>query len=265
MRPRSVLLAILLVICCWEVLLAQKAFKRYPGEDYIPLPSDWNVPREWVTARMMWHAPSGQLAFGFGGWGTDYPGGDQNLLIGVRRLTSIDVRSVEQAVEFDGSDDPYNWPFMYAVEAGRWTVFEDEAKQLREYLDRGGFLMVDDFHGGYEWATFEEGIREVFPTEEIEDLPSDDPIFHMMGDVDLNVQIPGIAALMRGRTYERDDDRLPHWRGIRNKKGRVVVAICYNMDLGDAWEHSDDPGYPEEYATTAHKVLVNYAMYDLTH
>lgn len=270
MRPRSVLLAILLAICCWgallaETVLSEKPFKRWPGEDDIPLPPDWNVPHEWVTARMMWHAPSGQLAFGFGGWGTDYPGGDQNLLIGVRRLTSIDVRSVEQAVEFDGSDDPYNWPFMYAVEVGRWTILDDEGQQLREYLDRGGFLMVDDFHGGYEWEGFEEGIRKVFPDEEIEDLPPDDPIFHMMGNVDLTVQVPGIAALMRGRTYERNDDPLPHWRGIRDKKGRIVVAICYNMDLGDAWEHSDDPGYPEEFATTAHRVLQNYAMYDLTH
>jgi hypothetical protein len=87
----------------------------------------------------------------------------------------------------------------------------------------------------------------------------------MMGDVDLKVQVPGEAALSMGRTYEQPDDPFPRWRGIRDKKGRIIVAICHNMDLGDAWEHSNDPWYPAEYATTAHKVLVNYATYDLTH
>ncbi len=109
------------------------------------------------TARMMWHDYGGRLATGFGGWGTDYPGGDRNLIEGVRRLTSIDVRSVEQAVEIDGSDDLYNWPFLYAVEVGRWSLDEKEGKQLREFLDRGGFLMVDDFHGRQEWAGFGRG------------------------------------------------------------------------------------------------------------
>lgn len=265
MRPRSVFCAILLVLCAWGALLAQKPFKEYPGEEYVPLPADWNVQHEWVTARMMWRTFGGRMAFGFTGWGTDYPGGDRNLIEGVRRLTRIDVRSVEQAVEFDGSDDPYNWPFMYAVEVGRWEIDEDEGKQLREYLDRGGFLMVDDFHGREEWADFEAGIHVAFPDRDIEDLPQDDPIFHMLSDVDLNVQIAGEAALMYGRTWERADDTRPRWRGIRDSKGRIVVAICHNMDLGDAWEHSNHPWYPEEMASTAHRILVNYATYDLTH
>ncbi len=266
MRLRSVFSAFLLLLLgSWGLLLAQKEFREYPGEERVPLPPDWRVTHEWVTARMMWHTFGGRGAFGFTGWGTDYPGGDRNLIEGVRRLTLIDVRSVEQPVEFDGSDDPYNWPFMYAVEVGRWAMDEEEAKQLREYFDRGGFLMVDDFHGLQEWAQFEEGIREVFPDRDWDDLPADDPIFHMLSDVDLNVQIAGEAALQYGRTWERSDDIRPRWRGIRDAKGRIVVAICHNMDLGDAWEHSNDAWYPEEMASAAHRVLVNYATYDLTH
>ncbi len=265
MRPRAVLCTLLLTFCAWGVLLAQKPFREYQGEDSVPLPKDWNVPHEWVSARMMWHTYGGRLASGFGGWGTDYPGGDRNLIEGVRRLTLIDVRSVEQAVEIDGTDDVYNWPFLYAVEPGRWQISVDEGKQLRNYLDRGGFLMVDDFHGRSQWATFEDGIRMAFPEEEIEDLPANDPIFHMLSDTDLSVQVAGIAALSYGRTYEQPDDPLPRWRGIRDKRGRIVVAICHNMDLGDAWEYSNEPNYPEEMATTAHKILVNYASYDLTH
>ena len=214
----------------------------------------------------MWRSyRGGRMAFGFGGWGTDYPGGDRNLIEGVRRLTRIDVRSVEQAVDLDGSDDVYNWPFLYAVEVGQWLLDENEAKQLRDYLDRGGFLMVDDFHGRYQWQIFEEGIRAVFPDSPIEDLPASDPIFHMLSDVDLNVQIAGEAALMYGRTYEQGDDPYPRWRGIRANKGRIVVAICHNMDLGDAYEWSDEPVYPEKWANLAYRILGNYVVYDLTH
>ncbi|MEO8096724.1 MAG: DUF4159 domain-containing protein [Acidobacteriota bacterium] len=263
MRPRTALFAFLLILCGWAALLAQKPFHEYPGEDRVPLPPDWRVEHEWVTARLMYRDYGGR--FGRGAWSIDYPGGDRNLIEGVRRLTRIDVRSVEQAVSLDDSGDVFYWPWLYAVEPGQWDINEAEGKELREYLNRGGFLMVDDFHGTQQWANFEEGIRMAFPTEEIEDLPADDPIFHMLSDVDLKVQIPGLAALYNGRTYEQSSDPFPRWRGIRDAKGRIIVAICHNMDLGDAWEHSNEPGYPAEYAVAAHHVLQNYATYDLTH
>jgi hypothetical protein len=85
----------------------------------------------------------------------------------------------------------------------------------------------------------------------------------MLSDVDLSIQVPGLGALNRGG-YEQDGIT-PRWRGVRDDKGRIMVAICHNMDLGDAWEYSDEPFYPEEFATTAHKILVNYATYNLTH
>jgi len=170
MRPRTILLSILLVLSAWGVLLAQKPWREYPGEDRVPTPPDWNVPHEWATARMMWRNSSRFLG-GFGGWATDYPGGDRNLIEGVRRLTRIDVRSVEQPVELDGSDDVFNWPFLYAVEVGRWVLSDEEAAQLRDFLLRGGFLMVDDFHGSQEWEGFADGMKLVFPDRRIEDLP----------------------------------------------------------------------------------------------
>ncbi len=267
MRPRTFFLATLLILCAWGALLAQKPWKEYPGEDRVPTPPDWNVPHEWVTARLMYReAYYGGFGIGrSGAWSIDYPGGDRNLIEGVRRLTLIDVRSVEQAVELDDTDDVYNWPFLYAVEPGQWTLNEEEAKKLRDFLNRGGFLMLDDFHGLAQWEIFKEGMDKVFPDKEIEDLPQDDPIFHMLSDVDQKVQVAGLAALYQGRTYEQPSDPFPRWRGIRDDKGNIVVAICHNMDLGDAWEHSDDPYYPEDMAGTAHRILVNYATYDLTH
>jgi len=185
-------------------------------------------------------------------------------LFGVRRLTRIDSRSVEQPVATDNSDDMYNWPTLYAVEVGQWELNGEEAAQLRDFLDRGGFLMVDDFHGTREWAIFEEGIKKVFPDREIVDLPKSDGIFHTLYDLDDKYQIPGAQYLRTGSTYEQDGYEAD-WKGIYDDKGRIEVAICHNMDLGDAWEWSDDPAYPAEWANMAYRIAMNYFVYDLSH
>ena len=128
--------------------------KEWPGIEYerFPLPSDAQRPAEWTRARLRYPDitgyPRASIYGQFPGyWTMDYPRSDRHLLTGVRRLTRIDTRSVEQVIEMDGSDEMYNWPVSYGVEVGHWVLPVDQAKQLREYLMRGGFLMVDDFHG----------------------------------------------------------------------------------------------------------------------
>ncbi len=186
----------------------------------------------------------------------DYPRSDRHLLEGVRRLTRIESKSVEQVVSLDGTDDLYNYPTLYAVEVGHWKLKESDAKQLREFLLRGGFLMVDDFHGERaadhdqginEWANFKEGMFQIFPDRPIVDLPNDDPIFHTIFDLSDRFQVPGAQYFESGITYEKGPTgKVPHWRGVRDDKGRIMVAICHNMDLGDAWEHSDEAKYLEK-------------------
>src|ERR1051326_8220247 len=163
-------------------LLAQKPFKEYPGLEYenFPLPKDANNKSEWTRARLKYN----DVFRDFYGrdlyWTMDYPRSDRHLLQGVRRLTRIDARSVEQVVELDGSDDIYNWPTLYAVEVGHWELRDNQANQLRDFLLRGGFLMVDDFHGSEardheqginEWQLFTASMSKVFPDRRIEDLP----------------------------------------------------------------------------------------------
>src|SRR3569832_1058657 len=91
----------------------------------------------------------------------------------------------------DGWDDIYNWPFMYAVEAGHWHLFDDEADQLREYLDRGGFLMTDDFHGTIEWENFMKSLQKVIGARPVEALANSDEIFHVIFELNNRPQIPG--------------------------------------------------------------------------
>lgn len=250
------------------LLLAQKPFQQYRDtvEDYsnYPLPPDWNKPAEWVFARLKYRDIA---RFQYGRdlyWTMDYPRGDRHLAEGVRRLTSVDARSVEQITELDGSDDVYNWPFLYAVEVGHWDLTEEQAAQLHTYLDRGGFLMVDDFHGEEEWDTFEYSMDLVLPGHQIVDLSAKDLIFHTVGDVNELVQIPGEQYVTSGVTYEKGGI-IPHFRAILDSKGRIAVVICHNMDLGDSVEHSDNPLYPERYASLGFKVLTNYVVYALSH
>src|SRR5271155_888167 len=164
MRIRTALLVVFCgVIPLIGVLRAQKPFKEWPAIEYVdfPLPPDYQKEAEWVRARLRYpdiygypDRPRFRMADGGpfpGYWTMDYPRSDRHLLMGVRRLTRIDTRSAEQVVSLDGTDDVYNWPIMYAVEVGHWKLPADQAKQLREYLLRGGFFMCDDFHGSEPW------------------------------------------------------------------------------------------------------------------
>jgi len=268
MKGTHLLLSIAVLLAGWGVLLAQKPFKQYQitiEHNDFPLPADWDKPTEWVFARLKYRDPE---RFQFGDsyyWTMDYPQGDRHLAIGIRRLTTVDVRSVEQVTEPDGTDDIYNWPFLYGVEVGHVDFTEEQAAQLRDYLLRGGFLMVDDFHGEAEWERFQFGMNLVFPDRPIEDVEQKDLIFHTVSDVNKLIQIPSAGYIQTGLTYERLDGKEPHFRGIRDAKGRLMVVINHNMDLGDAIEHSDNPRYPEEFAAAAYRVLTNYVVYNLTH
>ena len=288
MRLRNVVLAAVCgLVSFFGVLFAQAPFKQWPAIEYdnFALPPDWNQKTDWTRARLrypdIFGYPSNPRLINRDGtpfagyWTMDYPRSDRHLLQGVRRLTRIDTRSVEEVVSLDGSDEIYNWPMLYAVEVGHWRLPADQAGQLREYLLRGGFLMVDDFHGSNardheqginEWENFMESMELVFPDRPVEDIPDNDPIFHVLYDLQDRFQVPGEQYLETGITYEKGPTgKTPHWRSIRDDHGRIMVAICHNMDLGDAWEWSDDPRYPEKWASLAYRIAMNYFVYDLSH
>jgi hypothetical protein len=284
MRLRTALLTALLGLAVWGALFAQNPFKQYPAFEYddFPLPNGWDRKTEWTRARLRYpdingynltqklYYRNGMEYAGY--WTMDYPRSDRHLLEGIARLTRIDTRPVEQVVAFDGTDDVFNWPTLYGVEVGHWMLPDDQAKQFREYLLRGGFFMCDDFHGTApyrgipEWQTFVDSMSKVFPDRPIEDIPDDDPIFHTVYDLHERFQVPGAIYFETGLTYEAGETgKTPHWRCIRDSHGRIMVAICHNMDLGDAWEHSDEARYQEKWASLAYRIAVNYFVYDLTH
>jgi hypothetical protein len=243
------------------------AFQRVANWGYQPATS--NVKAEFAWSRLSFNSSMGSYG-GYGGygrgggnWSRDYPKADRQFLIALNRLTRVQGRPTEQVVNLD-SDEIFNYPWVYAVMVHTWTFTDDEAKRMREYLEKGGFLMVDDFHGTQDWEGFMSGMRQVFPDRPVEDLTDKDEIFHVLYDMDDRFQVPGEQYIRSGRTYEKDG-YVAKWRGIRDSHGRVVVAICHNMHLGDAWEWADDPEYPEQFSSMAFRVGLNYIVYGMTH
>ena len=197
-------------------------------------------------------------------WRTDWPEAEHHFLRGVKRLTRIDAAQEGRYLAVMDAD-LFDYPWLYAVEVGGWYLDEEEAARLREYLLRGGFLMVDDFHGTHEWEGFLLTLQRVFPNRPIIDIPESDEALHVLYDLEKRVQIPSPFVYLRGgRTFERDGIT-PHWRGVYDDKGRLMVAINFNMDMGDAWEHADWPEYPENMTALAYRFGINYLIYAMTH
>lgn len=268
----AILLALTLTGLSLGLLAQGRGFPGGFGEGAPgPPPPDANEKTEWVFGRLNLTGPGfGGDNFGFRGrgfrrWAADYPKSDRQLVQGIRRLTRLHARSEPQIVDLD-SNDVFNWPWLFAEDTGMavgtgWPT-EAQAKRLREYLLKGGFVMADDTHGDQEWANLVAAMRMVLPEYPIEDLSDSDEIFHVVYDLDERFLIHGTRYL--NRQY-RSDELPPRWRGIRDDKGRIMVAIVHNSDVGDAWEWADWSGYPEREASLAYRIAINYILYSMTH
>jgi Domain of unknown function (DUF4159) len=205
--------------------------------------------------------------FGRGWWMQDWPEAETHLRQAVQRLTRIDDGASVTVDLHDGR--VFDYPLLYATQVGYWNLGDDEIAMLREYLLRGGFLMTDDFWGDDEWQVFRDAMTRLFPDRPIVEIPGgNDAVLHVLYDIDSFTQIPGLRHLRWG--YDPAQGRIPglpepHWRGIYDDAGRLMVAINFNQDVGDAWEEADTPAYPEPMTALAYRVAINYIIYAMTH
>lgn len=258
MRKTRIIGTLLVLVLLAGSLYAQRGFRNRsfgptPGE---PPPG---TPAEWTFAR---------LAYDGGGdgamWDVDYPGAEYHFSRAVKRLTRIDPHETGYVVSPD-YDDMFDYPWMYAVEPWSWSFSADQAARMREYLLRGGFLMVDDFHGEWEWQAFLNGLRRIFPDRTVEDIPAGEALYQMPFPLTERLQVPGPRYMWTGLTYERTDGATPHWRGVRDDEGRWMVVASHNIDYGEGWEQADTPEYPEPFTRQAYEVGINYLIYSMTH
>ena len=200
-----------------------------------------------------------------GGWATDWPKADEQFLAGLRNWVQSSLSISDEPTTVIPTDlNLFKYPFVYIVEPGHMELADEHAAQLREYLLRGGFLMLDDFWGSREWDNVQEQMRKVFPEYQIKELSLDHPIFHCYFDINEVLQVPNVRYIYSGITYEQDG-YTPHYEAITNEDGRVMVFIARNADNGDAWEWIDEPRYPLKYGLGAYRLGTNLIVYAMTH
>lgn len=219
-----------------------------------------NPEHEFTFVRLQYRGNLTRLS----SWEVDYPASDKNFLYQLRKQTNIKTAPNPKNIAI-WSDELFDYPFAYILEVGSMRLSKAEAEILREYLLRGGFIFVDDFHGGLEWKLFYTEFKKIFPKREPVDIPVSHPIFQCFYKIDKLIQIPGLRALFSGRTYERFDGHPARYLGVFDDKGRLMMMICFNSDLGDAWEHAAEDYYPREYSNLAFKIGINAVIYSLTH
>ena len=210
------------------------------------------------------------------GWGTDYPYAEINLSIRLSELTKT-------TVAFDGEHNPqhlvvrptddalFQCPMVIASDPGSAGFSAEDADRLRQYLDKGGFLWVDDFWGTYAWESFASEIAKVLPPSEfpIKDLTPDHAIFRTLFPVAQIPQVPSINFWRGsgGETSEMGEDSdKAHMAAITDKEGRIMVLMTHNTDIADSWEREgDDPRFFYYFSPNGYAVGLNSVLYALTH
>ncbi len=225
-------------------------------------PPQTEQPNDFVFARLIYQ---GKIPAYIKNWYTDYPSGDANLVKILRRATNLDIAPENRAVLLH-DDALFKYPFIYSAEAGQ-IVFDDaDARRMREYLDRGGFWMVDDFWGTYEWDSFADVVKKIFPDQEIVDIPLDHSIFHSVYDMHEVMQVPNVAyAYTYNAVTWEQEGRTPYVRGVFDNNGNMQLLILFNSDVMDASEWADDPKYPHKFSAYAYRLFINAVVYTMTH
>ena len=258
---RILCLCIIASLLLMSSSLAQPSLRRPLADKHKNHPS--NQPGEFTFVRMIYQSPLGRR---YGSWAVDFPEADNHFIIGIRDWAGTNLNISDEPKQIGILDEQlFNYPLIYFVEPGYMDLSDEEAKRLREYALRGGFLFLDDFWGSYEWENVREQMRRVFPEYEIKDLAPDHSLFHCYFDIKEVIQVPGIGSwLGRGETHEKGGI-VPHYMGVQDEKGRLFAFIARNCDLGDAWEWIDDPRYPLKYGLAAYRVGINVIIYAMTH
>jgi len=276
-RPKVLLAIAGFVVCVSAAYSFQREFRDFPGEDQMgPVTPDQLIPSEFVFGRLMYPSGAGGGRFGGGffgrdwrrgggNWTNDYPAGDRHLMTALRRLTRINARPVEQSVNLEDGDDVFNWPFLFAARTTSINLTEEMTATLREYLDRGGFLIADDMWGRAEQEAISDTVRELYAKRELVELGDDAAAFHMLFDLNERYQVLGQWARFNGMRPLDGVSYDPHFKGVFDEKQRMVMAVWFNNDTGDSWEWADDPSYPEKFSALGIRIALNHVVYAMTH
>lgn len=203
-------------------------------------------PTEYVFAR--WQIANSN------GWWHDYPDAEEHFNQIMKEATGINVDRLSYRIVPMSSKEIFKYPFGYLSEPGMMWLSDEEAVNFREFVNRGGFVMLDDFDGPRQWSVMRQNLQHVFPESELVPINVQHQIFHTFYDID---------ALLLESPYEVRDPA--SFYAVVDKKGDISVVICFNNDVGDFWEWIDEPMYPQKPSVEALRLGINFLVYAMTH
>ena len=185
---------------------------------------------------------------GGGDWYND-PSALPNLIRYVNSNLPVSINPTIEDVSI-GSRDIFKYPFLFLTGHGNITVNSAEANNIREYLDRGGFLFIDDDYGLD--AFIRPILKQIFPNDELIDLPFTHPIFHQVYSFDQGLP----------KIHEHDNKPPQGFAIFRN--GRMVVFYGYESNISDGWTNADVHGVSESLRELSLQMGTNILHYALT-
>lgn len=204
-------------------------------------------PTEFIFAR--W-----EYSTGSGGWFHDYPDAEEHINQIMKEATGINVDHTSYRIVPMSSKEIFKYPFGYISEPGMMWLTDAEVKNFREFVDRGGFVMLDDFDGPRQFSIMKQNIERVFPNREMYELNDGHKILHTYYNIEsLYVESPYQVG---GRAI---------FYGINNPQGELAVIICFNNDIGDYWEWIDRPMYAVRPSAESLKLGINFILFAMTH
>jgi hypothetical protein len=190
-------------------------------------------------------------------WAHDYPTGERHFMRILTTVTNVSAHVDDTNILAFGDPELFKFPVAYLVEPGFWTMTEEEVRALRAYLQKGGFLIVDDFPY-WAWDNFSLQMSRVFPDGRWVDLDAVHPIFHSFFEIDTLDIVPAYPQLGEHPIYRalfEDND----------PEKRMFVIANYQNDLSEFWEHSEQGFYPVDVSNEAYKAGINEFIYGILH
>ena len=187
-------------------------------------------------------------------WAHDYPRSDRNFAKILAEVTQIPCDSEGYQIVSLDEEEIFKYPWAYLCEPGYLDLTPKEAATLRAYLDRGGFVVVDDFRGEREWDNFTTEMRKVYPKRGFQELQVSHPVFQCFYNIKTLDMVPPYARYLKPKFY-----------GLSDEKGRLQMVVNFNNDISEYWEWSDEAWMPLELSNEAYKFGINYVIYALTH
>jgi hypothetical protein len=204
-----------------------------------------------VAAR--WHFGTNG-AIGHMGWAHNYPYSEQHFNAFLERTTLLDVELMSYRIVELGSDEVFDYPFAYVSEPGEMQLTEQEVTNLRHFVELGGFILVDDFDGPWQWQQMRSQVLRAFPDRDFVELSPDHPVFHALFDLE---DLQGMADFVPGGSIT--------YFGLFDDDGNLAILAGHNNDLANFWEWYDQPQMPLKPAADAFRLGSNAVIHAMTH